>query len=79
MKVYHTQKQQRKRNTIFMSIFIIILSIIIFISIVYITHVIESKLNLEPIVLFSLSEVANGIYNFTFLTFNGQIDLSWLI
>lgn len=77
--------KQRKSSSIpfsasiFSSSFFATLIIIVVIgALMLIVYRVETTLNIDPIVIFTLTDHSNGDFSFTFLNFKGTFSLRWL-
>lgn len=66
------------RSTFGMSFFATLLIIIVFSILILIAYRVESTLNVDPIVIFTLTDHSNGEFSYTFLNLKGEFSLKWL-
>lgn len=65
-------------NTFAMSFFATLLIIIVFSILILIAYRVENVINIEPIVVFSLTDHCDGNFSFTFFHLKGKFSLNWL-
>lgn len=66
------------RSAFGISFFSTILIIIVFSVLILIAYRIESTLNIDPIVIFTLTDHLDGNFSFTFFNMKGDFSLKWL-
>lgn len=71
-------KIKESKRMFAMSFFITLLVAVVFALCVYVTYRIESMINADPIVIFTLTDHSDGTYSYTFFNCKGDIDLSFL-
>ncbi len=74
--------KKRSATAFLMSFIITMLVIILFSALILITHRVESTMNIEPIVVFTLTDHTNGQFSFSFFNLNGKFNIGkfyWVI
>lgn len=68
---------KRSKSAFLLSMTVTLLLIVVVAALLLITYRIETMLNIEPFVIFTLTDHLDGTFSYTIFNMKGQFDMQW--